>query len=368
MVGVVSGGANPQIGLSHVSSLLTSIFDANMDGVVTTTEGRLWFFAKTLRLLWCLVILDLCQWFFTLKAAPTMEELKTRSKNYDREDFVSQALRRYCGGLRGDPGVSWDVQARSALIDKAMTVGAYILTAYYCLSALGVNMSGLLAVGGVSGIAIGFAAQKLVSNCIGGILIFVTQPFVEGDRVQFATGWGQIDGRVDMVGWHSTRIAASRTDTRTSSPTPTCWARAEEPQPKAVRPDQNHDSVPGERRWPSRDADVRGRRGAARERNRRRLQRSQTRCAPCSTTWPKVRINAFIDASKDEQLHGQRPRDADHAKRRQKLQPAEDEAFDVGLVNNVISAARLNAGVAELQKIIANATKTVSPKEAEDSK
>ena len=31
----------------------------------------------------------------------------------------------------------------------------------------------------VSGIAISFATQKLVSNCIGGILIFVTQPFVE---------------------------------------------------------------------------------------------------------------------------------------------------------------------------------------------
>jgi small-conductance mechanosensitive channel len=65
-------------------------------------------------------------------------------------------------------------------------------------------MTGLLAVGGVSGIAVGFAAQKLVSNCIGGILIFVTQPFVEGDHVQF----GSIDGRVEMVGWHSTRIAS----------------------------------------------------------------------------------------------------------------------------------------------------------------
>ena len=84
---------------------------------------------------------------------------------------------------------------------------------------------------------------------------------------------------------------------------------------------------------------------------------------------PKVRINAFIDASKDENscmandLETQIMRNVV-----EKLQPAEDETFDVGLVNNVISAARLNAGVAELQKIIANATKTVSPKEAEDSK
>ena len=200
---------------------MTSVLDANSDGIVTSTEVQVWFISKTLGLLWCFVILDLCRWFFTLKAAPTVEELKTRSQNFDHEDFVSQALRKYCGGLRGDPGVSWDVQARSALIDKALTVSAYILTSYYCLSALGVNMSGLLAVGGVSGIAIGFAAQKLVSNCIGGVLIFITQPFVEGDHVQF----NEIDGRVDMVGWHSTRIASIDDGYSYIVQTPTCWAR-----------------------------------------------------------------------------------------------------------------------------------------------
>jgi hypothetical protein len=39
---------------------------------------------------------------------------------------------------------------------------------------------GVLAIGGASGIAIGFAAQKLVSNLIAGLLIFVTQPFKAG--------------------------------------------------------------------------------------------------------------------------------------------------------------------------------------------
>ena len=334
VVGVVSGGANPQIGLSHVSSLLTSIFDANMDGVVTTTEVRMWFIAKTLRLLWCFVILDLCQWFFTLKAAPTMEELKTRSKNYDREDFVSQALRRYCGGLRGDPGVSWDVQARSALIDKAMTVGAYILTAYYCLSALGVNMSGLLAVGGVSGIAIGFAAQKLVSNCIGGILIFVTQPFVEGDRVQFATGWGQIDGRVDMVGWHSTRIASVEDGYSYIVPNTDVLgsalknlSRRQYVPIKITIPFPA--SVDGQAEMQTFVDDVA--RLVSETVDDFSVRKPTVRTVFDGLT-PKVRINAFIDASKGENscmandLETQIMRNVV-----EKLQPAEDEAFDVGL-------------------------------------
>ena len=371
VAGVVSGGVNPQIGLSHVSSLLTSIFDANNDGIVTTTEVQMWFVAKTLRLLWCFVILDLCQWFFSLKAAPTMEELKTRSKNYDREDFVSQALRRYCGGLRGDPGVTWDVQARSALIDKAMTVGAYILTAYYCLSALGVNMSGLLAVGGVSGIAIGFAAQKLVSNCIGGILIFVTQPFVEGDRVQFATGWGQIDGRVDMVGWHSTRIASVEDGYSYIVPNTDVLgsalknlSRRQYVPIKITIPFPA--SVDGQAEMQTFVDDVA--RLVSETVDDFSVRKPTVRTVFDGLT-PKVRINAFIDASKDE--NSTMANDLETQIMRnvvEKLQPAEDEAFDVGLVNNVISAARLNAGVAELQKIIANATKSVSPKEAEDSK
>jgi small-conductance mechanosensitive channel len=362
--GTVASVSNPQMGLSHVNSLLTSIFDANHDGVVTTTEVQMWFVTKTLRLLWCFVILDLCRWFFTLKAAPTMEELKTRSKNYDHEDFLSQALRRYCGGLRGDPGVSWDVQARSALIDKAMTVTAYILTAYYCLSALGVNMSGLLAVGGVSGIAIGFAAQKLVSNCIGGILIFVTQPFVEGDHVQFATGVVQIDGRVDMVGWHSTRIASiddgysyivPNTDVLGSalknlSRRQYVPIKVTIPFPTSVDgKDEMQTFVDDVARLVSETVDD-----------------FSVRKPSVSTVFdgltPKVRINAFIDASKDENsckandLETQIMRDIV-----EKLQPAEEEVFAAGVVNNVISAASLNAGVAELQKILLRASKTIKP-------
>ena len=75
---------------------------------------------------------------------------------------------------------------------------------------------------------------------------------------------------------------------------------------------------------------------------------------------PKVRINAFIDASKDE--NSSRANDLETQIMRDvvdKLQPeAAEELFDAGVVNNVISAAGFNAGVAELQKLIANASKS----------
>lgn len=191
-------------GANHLHSLCCTVFDANKDGIVTTTEVQMWFVSKTLRLLRFFSFLEIFKWFMHLKSPPNIEEQRSRGHVYDREDFVSQALRHHYAGLRGTRGVSWEQQARSALIDKTLSVAAYLAVIYWCLTALGVNLTGILAVGGVSGIAVGFAAQKLVSNCIGGILIFVTQPFVEGDHVAF----GSIEGRVEMVGWHSTRISS----------------------------------------------------------------------------------------------------------------------------------------------------------------
>ena len=193
-------------GTDHFNALVTSIFDANSDGIVTTTEVQMWFVAKTLRLLWCSYFFTMSRWVMKLKAAPNMEEMRSRGTKYDKEDFLSQALRHHFSGVRGDRGVTWEQQARSSLVDKGVTVATYVFAGYSCLNALGVNMTGLLAVGGVSGIAIGFAAQKLVSNCIGGILIFLTQPFVEGDHVILKDS--SIEGRVEVVGWHSTRIAS----------------------------------------------------------------------------------------------------------------------------------------------------------------
>ena len=363
-----ASAAEPQIALSHVNSLLTSVLDANSDGIVTSTEVQVWFISKTLGLLWFFVILDLCRWFFTLKAAPTVDELKTRSQNFDHEDFVSQALRKYCGGLRGDPGVSWDVQARSALIDKALTVSAYILTSYYCLSALGVNMSGLLAVGGVSGIAIGFAAQKLVSNCIGGVLIFITQPFVEGDHVQF----NEIDGRVDMVGWHSTRIASiddgysyivPNTDVLGSA-LKNLSRRQYVPIKVTIPFPANIDGIDETQTFLDDVTKL----------VKETVDEFSVRPPSVTTVFdgltPMVRINAFIDASEDEK--SSKASDLETQIMREiveKLEPEEEEEEeeeeeiskdDIATVNNIISAATLTTGVAELQKLIALASKTIA--------
>ena len=47
-----------------------------------------------------------------------------------------------------------------------------------------INVQPVLAVGGVSGIVLGFASQEIVLNLFSGISIFLTRPFVVGDQAR----------------------------------------------------------------------------------------------------------------------------------------------------------------------------------------
>ena len=63
-------------------------------------------------------------------------------------------------------------------------------------------MTSVIAGLGVGGLAIGLAAQDMIKNFFGSLMIFSDQPFELGDRVVI----GDTDGTVESVGFRSTRI------------------------------------------------------------------------------------------------------------------------------------------------------------------
>jgi len=65
-----------------------------------------------------------------------------------------------------------------------------------------VSRDGLLAASAALGIAIGFAAQDILKNIFGGILIIFDQPFQVGDKINVAGTYGE----VVSIGLRSTRI------------------------------------------------------------------------------------------------------------------------------------------------------------------
>tara|TARA_B100000686_G_scaffold346345_1_gene432823 strand:- start:431 stop:1504 length:1074 start_codon:yes stop_codon:yes gene_type:complete len=72
------------------------------------------------------------------------------------------------------------------------------------MQALGFSISGVLAFGGISGIAIGFAAKDLLANFFGGLMIYLDRPFSVGDWIRSPDR--EIEGTVEQIGWRLTRI------------------------------------------------------------------------------------------------------------------------------------------------------------------
>ncbi|WP_346289209.1 mechanosensitive ion channel family protein [Sphaerothrix gracilis] len=69
-----------------------------------------------------------------------------------------------------------------------------------------INVFGVVASLGISGIAIAFAAQKVLEQILGGVVIFVDRPFSVDDYIGLPDG---TYGRVESIGLRSTKIRTS---------------------------------------------------------------------------------------------------------------------------------------------------------------
>ena len=104
-------------------------------------------------------------------------------------------------GLREDE--NYDRSTVEA-IGKLVRLSIIITSALVMLQTLGFSVSGVLAFGGVGGIAVGFAAKDLLANFFGGLMIYLDRPFFVGDWIKSPDR--DIEGTVEDIGWRLTRI------------------------------------------------------------------------------------------------------------------------------------------------------------------
>lgn len=86
-------------------------------------------------------------------------------------------------------------------LSRAVVIITAVLIA---LQSLGYSISGVLAFGGVGGIAVGFAAKDLLANFFGGFIIHLDRPFKVGDWVRSPDR--NIEGTVEHIGWRLTTV------------------------------------------------------------------------------------------------------------------------------------------------------------------
>ena len=89
-------------------------------------------------------------------------------------------------------------------LGKLLRLAVLITSALVILQTLGYSISGVLAMGGVGGIAVGFAAKDLLANFFGGLIVYLDRPFAVGDWIRSPDR--EIEGTVEMIGWRVTCI------------------------------------------------------------------------------------------------------------------------------------------------------------------
>ncbi len=102
-----------------------------------------------------------------------------------------------------DTGETCD-RATMEAVAKLLRLSVTVIATLVILQTLGVSVAGVLAFGGIGGLAIGFAAKDLLANFFGGLMLYLERPFVVGDWIRSPDR--EIEGDVEQIGWRLTRI------------------------------------------------------------------------------------------------------------------------------------------------------------------
>ena len=155
-----------------------------------TVDGRMPFLAEVFPPIRDVAAVGAVAWFLIRLARQVSDNLYSRAKAEGHE---------------------FDETAADAIV-KSVTAAIVVVAVLVMMQTLGFSITSLLAFGGVAGIALGFAAQGLVANLLGGATIYASRPFKVGDHIVFpgtpSTGGyiGWQAGEVQQIGWRATRI------------------------------------------------------------------------------------------------------------------------------------------------------------------
>ncbi|MCH8177359.1 MAG: mechanosensitive ion channel family protein [Proteobacteria bacterium] len=154
-------------------------------------------------------------WLIGLAFAADIIYLETESPIFTASDSIRDVGILFCltwfvlGLIRG---AEQEFAAKSDQVDRHTTeaigklvrLAVLITSGLVILQTLGFSISGVLAMGGIGGIALGFAAKDLLANFFGGLIVYLDRPFTVGDWIRSPDR--NIEGTVEKIGWRVTVI------------------------------------------------------------------------------------------------------------------------------------------------------------------
>jgi MscS family membrane protein len=123
--------------------------------------------------------------------------------------FLLKLIRELANNVVAAKTRSGEIIDRTTIdgLSKVSRIAVIIVAALTVMQTFGFSISGILAFGGMGGIAVGFAAKDLLANFFGGLMIHLDRPFNVGEIIRSPEK--QIEGRVEHIGWRQTRIRAT---------------------------------------------------------------------------------------------------------------------------------------------------------------
>jgi len=118
--------------------------------------------------------------------------------------LVYSAERRLCEQAEASTEEGRLDLATVAAIAKLARISVIIVMTLIGLQSMDFSISGVLAFGGIGGLAVSLAAKDLLANFFGGLRLFLDRPFAVGDSIRSPER--DLEGTVEYIGWRQTRI------------------------------------------------------------------------------------------------------------------------------------------------------------------
>lgn len=97
-----------------------------------------------------------------------------------------------------------DEKTTVSIVGRLLRIALLVIACLMLLDSYGIPLTGLLAFGGGGAIAVGIAAQDLLANLFGGLMIFMDKPFKLGEWISSPDR--NIEGTVQEIGWRITKV------------------------------------------------------------------------------------------------------------------------------------------------------------------
>ncbi len=109
--------------------------------------------------------------------------------------------------LKDERKINSELLALGEFLTKAVVV---LIVVFLFAQTHQINLVGLVASLGIGGVAIAFASQKVIEQILWSVVLYIDQPFTVDDYIHLPD---RTLGRVESVGWRSTKIRLSGKNT-----------------------------------------------------------------------------------------------------------------------------------------------------------